>query len=211
MSFPVSSRYVIFALTLVGALVAGNLTERRIPENLEAPLNSIAAQIEGWTAAGDNTLLEPTVRALKPTAYLSRTYQKQGRDLDLFISFYAQQRAGESMHSPKHCLPGAGWEIWHLGSARMSVDDESFDINKYSIQNAGTRMLMFYWYQSKKRIIASEYLGKILLAQDTLLTGRTGGAIVRVLLVDTPAALDDGIAFSSRVAPEVWRCLGRSR
>jgi hypothetical protein len=39
-------------------------------------------------------------------------------------------------------------------------------------------MLMFYWYQSRNRIVANEYLGKILLAKDTLLTGRTAGSIV---------------------------------
>ena len=32
-------------------------------------------------------------------------------------------------------------------------------------------MLMFYWYQSSTRIFSSEYLGKVLLARDTLLTG----------------------------------------
>lgn len=195
---------------LVGALVGGNLTERRIPEKLAFPLDQINHQIVGWTAVGDEALPRPTIHALNATAYLARGYQKGNQRLDLFIAYYAQQRAGESMHSPKHCLPGAGWEIWQLGSARVPVNDKTVEINKYSIENAGKRQVMFYWYQSKDRIIASEYLGKVLLARDTLLTGRTAGSIVRFTLPDTPTALNEGVAFASTVISEVWRCLGRN-
>jgi hypothetical protein len=69
-------------------------------------------------------------------------------------------------------------------------------------------MLMFYWYQSKTRIVASEYMGKILLARDTLLSGHTAGSIVRIMLPDTPAANAEGVAFATRLIPEVERCFG---
>jgi len=112
------------------------------------------------------------------------------------------------MHSPKHCLPGAGWEIWNHDSASIPVRGQQVQINKYSIENAGTRMLMFYWYQSKTRIIASEYLGKVMLARDTILTGHTAGSIVRIMLPDTPAASAEGVRFAARLIPEVERCFG---
>jgi EpsI family protein len=157
-------------------------------------------------AAGDRTLPDSTVHALDASSYLVRTYQKGGSQLELFIAFYAQQRAGESMHSPKHCLPGAGWEIWNHDSVFVPVHGTQVEINKYSIQNSGTRMIMFYWYQSKTRIVASEYLGKILLARDTVLSGHTAGSIVRIMLPDTPAAGAAGAAFATRLIPEVERC-----
>ena len=112
------------------------------------------------------------------------------------------------MHSPKHCLPGAGWEIWGHDSATVLVNGNPVQINKYSIQNAGARMLMFYWYQSKGRIYASEYLGKVLLARDTILTGHTAGSIVRVIVPDRPGAAEDGAAFAASIIPEVQRCFG---
>jgi len=155
----------------------------------------------------DKRLDARVLKALVPTNYLSRTYRKAESQLDLFIAYYSQQRAGESMHSPKHCLPGAGWEIWQHDSSTVSVNGSAVQINKYSIQNAGNRLLMFYWYQSANRIIASEYLGKILLARDTLLTGRTGGSIVRITVPDKPGADQDAIAFTVKLIPEVQRCL----
>ena len=115
------------------------------------------------------------------------------------------------MHSPKHCLPGAGWEIWQHGSATIPVESGNVEVNKYSIQNAGTRMLMFYWYQSSTRIFASEYLGKVLLARDTLSNGRTGGSIVRIIVMDSPGAEQEAIAFASTLIPEVRKCFGSPR
>jgi EpsI family protein len=196
------------AMLLLGTTFLSGITSRRVPEPLAAPLDQIDSKIEDWTAVGDQELPAPTLHALAPTSYLVRTYRKGPSQLDLFIAFYAHQRAGESMHSPKHCLPGAGWEIWKHDSAFIQVHGRQVQINKYSIQNGGARMLMFYWYQSKTRIVASEYLGKILLAEDTILSGHTAGSIVRVMLPDIPTASADGVAFASRVVSEVERCFG---
>jgi len=193
---------------LVGTLLLSGLAGRRIPEPLAVPLAQIDSHLLGWTATNDRTLPAGTLHSLKATSYLERSYQKGPQQLDVFVAFYAQQRAGESMHSPKHCLPGAGWEIWKHDSAFIPVNGQQFEINKYSIQNAGTRMLMFYWYQSKNRIFASEYLGKALLVRDTLLTGHTAGSIVRIILPDAPGAEQEGTAFAQKLIPEVERCFG---
>jgi EpsI family protein len=208
MARPISFPFAATVALLVGAIFIGGLAERRTPELLAVPLDRINSQISGWTALKDQTLDPHTLKALDPTAYLSRTYQKAGSQLGLFIAFYAQQRAGESMHSPKHCLPGSGWEIWKHDSATVPVNGNAVEINKYSIQNSGTRLLMFYWYQSNSRIVASEYVGKILLARDTVLTGHTAGSIVRIMLPDAPGADKEAVAFASTLIPEVQRCFG---
>ena len=150
MNSSISFSFTATVALLVGTIFLGDLTARRIPSPLAVPLDQIAPDVAGWTAVRDQKLPASTLRALDATSYLSRTYRKDSKELDLFIAFYAQQRAGESMHSPKHCLPGAGWEIWQHDSAMVSTNGKQYEVNKYSIQNSGTRMLMFYWYQSKE-------------------------------------------------------------
>ena len=208
MNSPITLSFTATVALLVGTIFLGNLTARRIPSPLAVPLDRIAPDLAGWTALQDQKLPKGTLHALDATSYLSRPYRKGSTELDLFIAFYAQQRAGESMHSPKHCLPGSGWEIWQHGSALVSTGGKQYEVNKYSIQNNGKRLLMFYWYQSKSRIIASEYLGKIMLARDTIMTGLTAGSIVRITLPDTPGASEEGIAFAERLIPQVQRCFG---
>jgi len=102
----------IAVLLLVLTIAASKLTERRIVESLAAPLESIPEAIDGWSILKTETLDTRTLQVLMPTSYLSRIYGKDGRQLGVFVAYYAVQRAGETMHSPKNCLPGSGWEIW---------------------------------------------------------------------------------------------------
>lgn len=98
-------------LLLAASLGFSTLAERRAPDVLQAPLETISRRLAGLPATDNPAISAGVLGQLKPTEYLSRTYQGHGFTLDLFIAYYASQRAGESMHSPKHCLPGAGWEI----------------------------------------------------------------------------------------------------
>jgi EpsI family protein len=209
-----SSRY-IFSWHLVGTLLlltatvaAARLTSHRKSALLARPLDSIDRSISGLTGTDNPPPSDHVLEKLLLTSYLSRTYRKAGIEADLFIAFYAQQRAGESMHSPKHCLPGSGWEIWDYSSADIPVNGRSFRVNKYSISHEGERRLVLYWYQSKERIVASEYMGKVLLARDALLQNSTEGSIVRIIVPDKPGALEDARAFASALIPQVQRCFG---
>ncbi len=209
MSGRISIGFAVTTILLGGTFFASGLTSRRIPQQLALPLQQIDSNILGWSAVGDSTLPPGTLKQLDATDYLSRTYRKGNDDLDLFVAFYAQQRAGESMHSPQHCLPGAGWEIWQEETAQVPVNGSLIRINQDRIENLGSRRLMFYWYQSADRIVASEYMGKLLLARDTLMSGRTAGSIVRIILPDTPESTREGLAFSGKLIPAVWRSFGR--
>jgi EpsI family protein len=193
---------------LLGALVLSGLSTRRVPEPLARPLTEINSRISGWRAVGDHQLDPGTLRTLNSSAYLSRFYQKGTFQLELFVAFYALQHAGESMHSPRHCLPGGGWEIWKRDLVTISSEGKTVEVNRFSIANLNVRMLMFYWYQSHDRVFASEYTGKFLLAHDTILNGHTSGSIVRIMLPDVPGADKEGKAFCAELIPQVKRCLG---
>jgi EpsI family protein len=203
--WPVVGTVVLLATTLAAA----KLTAHRKSGDLAQPLDSISRQIQGLVGLDNPPLTKGVLHELKCSSYLTRTYAKPGVQADLFIAYYAQQRAGESMHSPKHCLPGAGWEIWDYGKTNIQVNGRGFEINKYSIANSGDRRLVLYWYQSKGRIIASEYMGKVLLARDALMQNSTAASIVRIIVPDEPAALDLARGFASELIPQMQRSLGQ--
>jgi EpsI family protein len=201
-------RYWTTLLLMTTAAAAYALSLRRNPDVLVAPLESIPARIDGWTQTAVQSLDEASLEVLRPTSYLSRTYGKDGQELGLFVTYYAEQRAGESMHSPRNCLPGGGWEIWKLGSETISLGPSRAPINKYSIQRSRERLLMLYWYQSRKRITASEYLGKLMVVKDSLFEGQTGGSMIRVIGPDRPDSAPAMLSFAAAVAGHVQRCLG---
>ncbi len=200
-------RFPITVALLATTVLAAKWSERSRPEPLIQPLQTVATRIADWTMTEDIVLSDEVLAQLRPTAYLNREYRKGNYSLALFIGYYDQQRAGGSMHSPRNCLPGAGWEIWRRESVNVPFQDRPVKINQFSIQNGGQRLVVLYWYQSRRRVVASEYLGKLLLARDAVFQGQTGGSLARVSVPDTPEAIGEGLRFAGGVMTELQRCL----
>lgn len=191
---------------LSATLAASVWSEHREPEVLAKPLDSISRNIDGWTSTGDQTFRSTIVASLDATAYLGRTYHKDKGELDMFTAFYAQQKAGESMHSPKYCLPGGGWEFYDFKTVPVAFGDTTVTINRTFVQKPGIRQLMFYWYQSRSRVVASEYQSKYFLVWDGLVHANPGGSIVRVMIPDGPGAEQAGLSFATQLLSEVQKC-----
>ena len=193
-------------LLLVSAtLGASMLADRRHPTPLARPLETIPTKIAGWTLAAETPLQEDVLAQLKPTSYLSRIYLKGSSRLELLIVYYADQRAGESMHSPEHCLPGGGWQLGPREAAALplrdrNLQDKTMQVNRYVISHAGDNQILYYWYQSRHRVIAEEYAGKALLVWDALSSGHTEGSLVRVI------SRQDTRDFAAGVLAELDRC-----
>ncbi|MBI2683449.1 MAG: EpsI family protein [Acidobacteriales bacterium] len=122
---------------------------------------------------------------------------------DLFVAYYRVQKAGESMHSPKNCLPGSGWAPLVNDTVVLTKSPEGRDlpVNRYVIEKSGERALVLYWYQAGHRVIASEYWGKIYLVWDAMRTGRRDGGIVRIIVPLYKGQTEDdatksGLAFA---------------
>jgi EpsI family protein len=201
-------RYTATALILATAGAITLLSQQQKPAPLSHPLESVPGQLAGWTWKDSETLDSSVLEGLKPTSYLSRRYEKRGASLGLFIEYYAAQQSGESIHSPKHCLPGSGWEIWRQGSLVLPLREGAVTINKYSIRKDDHRLLMLYWYQTRHRVVRSEYLGKFLLLRDAIIEGHTQGSLVRILLPDEEGISEEGAAVAKELIPGLEWCFG---
>ena len=204
MSFTVN-RHALFTVGILACtLLAAKVSDRRTPESLAEPLESIPSELGEWRVAEDSKLTEETEQVLGATSYLSRQYERDDRWLDLFVAYYSMQQAGETMHSPKNCLPGSGWEIWNYGSAEVQTTDGRVEtINKYYIQKGQSRLIVFYWYQNRDRVVASEYYAKLCLIYDSVVKRRTSGSIVRLMLPDADWAEDEGAALAGQLIPMI--------
>ena len=147
------------------------------------PLAEFPRQLGDWEALKDETIDADTLAVLKANDYLVRTYRNGEETAGLFIAYYRAQHAGESMHSPKNCLPGSGWQPVENDRVSLGIDPSGRPVwvNRYIVEKDGQRTLSLYWYQENGRTIASEYWGKIYMVWDTFRTGRRDGAIVRIL------------------------------
>jgi EpsI family protein len=200
---------VATVLMLSGTLTASLVVGNRKPASLARPLDQIPMKLGPWTGAAQPEPQGRILELLQSTSTLSRSYSRNGRTLDLFIAYYAVQRAGESMHTPKNCLPGAGWEISKYDSADIPLDGHLEKVNKFTIQHGDARAMVFYWYQTRDRIIDNEYKGKELMLWDSITKGRSDGSVVKITLSDQPGASEDAQGFAGLVMAQMRAAFGQ--
>jgi EpsI family protein len=149
------------------------------------PLSGFPASVGDWRMIQQRELEQEVKDILRADDYLSRNYaQRQEATASLFVAFFKSQRAGQTPHSPKNCLPGAGW-IWSVsdtvpvGIAGLA---QPIEINRYIVSKGENRAVVLYWYQSRGRVVAGEYQAALFVAWDALRYNRTDTALVRVVV-----------------------------
>jgi len=188
LNVPGSLRLWITAGVLLGAFVllhAVSHGEQTVPRGA---LRELPYTLANWTGE-ERPIQNRIVQAVMVSDYTNRVYfDRAGVPIQLYIGYYASQKTGDTIHSPKNCLPGTGWDPIRSGHATISLPGGSqILVNEYVIQKDENKQVVFYWYQGRGRVIASEYAGKFWMVVDAISRNRTDGALVRLV---TP--LNDG-------------------
>lgn len=172
---------------------------------------SFPNQVDTWT--GRRSAMEQIyLDALKLDDYVMADYIRSDRELvNFYVAWYDSQRAGQSAHSPRSCLPGGGWRITSLDQITMTdvdVHGRPLRVNRVQIELGSQKQLVYYWFQQRGRIITNEYLVKWYLFWDSLTRQRTDGALVRLVTpVRTGELVEQGdkrlAEFAADIAPKL--------
>ena len=197
----------VLGLMVLAAVATAHLTaaEVTVPR---APLEQLPLTIDEWQGRSSRPFSDDIVTELGVDDYINRYYLgASGVPLSLYVGYYAQQRQGDAIHSPRNCLPGAGWQPIDTATLTLS---SGVTVNRYVIQKGIDRQVVFYWYQGRGRIIANEYANKAFLMLDAARLRRTSGGLVRVILPVTTtvdAAAGELTRFSDALLPHLSRYL----
>lgn len=177
----VHKRFAAAAVSMLFAAIFLQARQRAEIFPSRAPLASFPQQLGNWTGT-DVPLDSDTLKVLGPGDFLLRSFtDDQDAPLDLFIAYFPSQRAGDTIHSPQHCLPGSGWVPIENHAITMAMPDHTpFPVNRYVIRKGDDRRIVLYWFWAHDRGIASEYWAKFYLVADSLRMNRSDGALVRI-------------------------------
>ena len=220
------SRYRLLpalVLTLGCIFVWSARSQSAVP--LAASLQEVLAELPGYRIE-DVRLSADERRVAGMTDYVARVYWRDSMPaFTTFVSYYERQTQGNTIHSPRNCLPGAGWEVLSAGEEDVMVEGRRHRLNRYLLKNGASTAVVYYWYQGRGRVVANEYAVKWNLLRDAALAGHTEEALVRVVVPvgvrrmpsDTAdatrslaAASSLGATISARLTREVARVLPRS-
>ena len=173
----------ITVLVLLGAtalLLQARNTAEIIPAH--QPLQSFPRTFDGWLST-DVPMSKDVLDVLGPGDFLTREYQYGSSmpAVGLFIAYFPSQRSGDTIHSPKNCLPSAGWVPLRSDRTTLSLSGHApFKANRYLIALGQERQLVLYWYLAHDRAVASEYWAKYYLVADSIRMRRSDGSLIRL-------------------------------
>ena len=216
-------RYLPALVLLAGcAFVWNSRSQSAVP--LAAPLSTVLAAVPGYRVQ-DQRISDEERSVAGMSDYVARVYWRDSVPVfTTFVSYYERQAQGKTIHSPRNCLPGAGWEVMTAGTTEVMMDGKKRTLNRTLLKNGAATAVVFYWYQGRGRVVANEYRVKWNLLRDAALVGHTEEALVRVVVpvrsraVSGDAAGDRGLLsaadalgaeISARLAGEVARVLPR--
>ena len=201
-------RFVVATLLILGAaiLLQARARSEIFPPRL--PLKQFPEHLGDWTGS-DVPIDKDVLEVLGPGDFLVRIYQSPQKTpyIDLFIAYFRSQRAGDTIHSPQHCLPGSGWAPVENKRITLTMPGhEPFPANRYLIAKGDARQIVLYWFWAHDRGVASEYWAKFYLVADSIKMNRSDGALVRITSPMYPGETADAaqqriFPFASKVMP----------
>jgi EpsI family protein len=197
---------ILVAQMLLVHWATGNEKRPTLPDAALFP-----SELAGWRQFRDEPI-EPTIAAeLGADLYFDREYTQasSGAAANLFLAWYASQRGGEKQpHSPKVCLPAAGWIAGAADELTLDTEAGPIQVNRYQIQNGvGRHGVVLYWYQTPRRVTAGELNAKLWLVGDALRDKRTDVALVRIFVRSSAGRDPAATAVASSLARNLYPAL----
>lgn len=148
---------------------------------LAKPFDDFPAMHNGWRMVGQSTLSENVMKVLKPTEYLSRRYAAEnGEVVDMYLSFFDGGPESGRIHSPKHCVVGAGWT--ELASQRvvMNMGGEDVNLVKSIYAKGAMREVIYYWFDMRGKTMSDEFSLKIAEISGSIFHRRRDQSFMRI-------------------------------
>jgi EpsI family protein len=193
---------ILSAVLISQALLFYGLSRAEIRPQ-KRPLSELPQRLGSWSMSVEGVVDKETQEVLKADELLNRGYVNQALrvEANLFVAFFQTQRTGQTPHSPKNCLPGNGWVQTIADTIKVQVPGraEPVEINRYLVSKGENKSIVLYWYQSRDRVVASEYSARFYTAADAIRYNHTDTALVRVVVPvvndNDQAATDAAVNF----------------
>lgn len=192
------SRFVPALIMGAGVLLVES-AERQQIATLPRPLRTLPLELVG--VRGDEREVSQEERRVAGVSdYVYRIFRRDSTSaFSVYIGYYESQATGKTIHSPRNCLPGAGWQTVESGVTELALDGQPVKVNRYILANGSAQALVYYWYQGRGRVAHSEYAVKWDLLRDAATIGRTEEALVRVMVPIAPSRNSSGEDWRRRL------------
>ena len=169
-------------------------TDESIPER--QAFEGFPLEFGEWYCPENGQVSAAVIKNLGVTDYLLCSYVRgQPRSfVNAYVGYHQTQvrkeggGAGENaIHPPEHCLPGSGWDV--IDARIVTLDLPGLptgrgrpEAKRFIIAKGQARQLVYFWYQSRGRVLARNHEVIFHRFLDRAVRNRTDGSLVRLTI-----------------------------
>ena len=142
-------------------------------------------EVGNWKCSITEQMTDETLVKLDVTDYLLCNFTESDRKTlaNVYVGYHQSQiRDSEGhdniIHPPEHCLPGSGWDIIQSDIVPLDLGIGG-EAKRLVIAKGNRRNLVYFWYQSRGRVLARDHEKVLYMFIDRAMSGRTDGSLVR--------------------------------
>ena len=173
---------LVIAAVIVGlaGLYGHQLAAERVYSSALPRLDQLPKTLNGWSSE-DFPLSETVADVLGADAVVQRLYRhSSGAQVWVFLGYFAQQRVNSQIHSPRHCVPGSGWNVTDLEIQPVQLAHGTIPVARMLLDRNGAKPeQMFYWFRTRGGTVTGEYALKWDLLRNALSRRPTDAVFVR--------------------------------
>lgn len=186
-------------------------THANISMQLTKPFMDYPFAVGEWRMTNQSIFSQAILDVLKPTDYLAREYTgADGARVFLYVGYHNGGPDAGPIHSPKNCLPGAGWFRLAESIVPVTVGEAKFNLVRALYQKGGQKELFLYWFQVRDRALTDEFALKMAETMNSLTDRRRDASFVRISIRfdrDEAKAYESGMRFVAAMHPVLMQYL----
>ena len=167
---------LMIVVSFIGSQVLSN---RADPDIKRTSLEVFPLSIGNWK--GHEQRLEKSVEDVAGASdyFHANFLSESNKMVNVYLTYYANQKHGQVPHSPEVCLPGDGWKV--ISNTPITIEnlDASFEANRLLIQKGERRMIAYYWVKQGQNNYRGKFLARLDLVRIAFEENRSDGGLVR--------------------------------
>ena len=205
-------QYLLIAFLLILTAYTYALRFRDVPPSGAVTLADVPIAIPSY-AGREEVVDSRTLEVLGADQTIFREYRKSsGRPIWLFLAYFDVPKENSQIHSPKHCYPGAGWNITGESAMEIEFGERRLNAKSLSITDGEHEQFVLYWFHTGSGIITNEYALKLDQMKNALLRKSQRSTFIRFSTLieegeDMRAVQLELTEFISSIAPHLLATL----
>lgn len=198
---------ILIIILLITFIVTTTVKYYRPESDFIVDFSDFPLELDNWRGV-EKEVPQYALDILNPMDVFSASYvNDDGLIVRLFFDYFSPDRGFGGPHSPRNCLPGAGWIIQENKTHNIDLGERTLSANRLKLKYQDDRYIMDFFYITHYGETGNDYLFKIYEIFSSLTFKPKDIAFIRFECSDTPENKEALIEFQKIFIKEVYKKL----